>query len=160
MRRMNWGCLVGFCFFIAGCLSQTEIESDFQAETSPKINCPANKITIQNLVKGEEGKTPDTFEALGCDREWKCSFFTSDIAFGPPKEKVCTETEDSKDRTSKKMAVQQLSAQSGCSVHRIEVNQGVWSSGNKKIYRMNACGRQFVCTLISNQATCKEGSTP
>ncbi len=161
MRYIILGCLVGISFsMVGGCVSQADVQANFQEETSSKVECPAAKLTISNIVEGEEGKTPTTFEALGCDREWKCSFFTHDTAFGPPKERVCTETADSKDRTSKKNAIHHLSSKSGCSVHRIEVNPGIWSSGNKRIYRMNACGQQYVCTQISGKVKCKEGSTP
>lgn len=161
MRREILGCLFGFvCCFTGGCLSQAEVEAGLKDETSSKIECPAEKITIKNMMEGEEGKTPTTFDALGCDREWKCKFFTHDTAFGPPKERVCIESEDSKERTSQKNAIHHLSSQSGCSVHRIVVNPGVWSNGNKRIYRMGACGQQYVCTQTAGKVVCKEGSNP
>lgn len=92
--------------------------------------CPAEKADI----KAVEG-----YAAINlCGREFACS------------RERCEESAESVDRTARKSAIDRLALETNCPMEKIQLQKQL---GN--IYRLGACGKDYVCTTASGRLECR-----
>lgn len=135
---------------LSGCFSQAQINRSLALKVSPRMSCPPDQIKISNFEEGMATFTPITYTATGCSRVFNC-----EIHMSPDYEK-CEETEASKTNTLKSVAIDRLSLKSGCAVDQISVTQeGKWSSGQERAFRLKACGEPWLCTAAPGSTRCE-----
>lgn len=68
----------------------------------------------------------------------------------------CEETAESYERTITRIAIDRLALETGCAKEKIKIlSRTQWTRGMEQAYRMNACGRIFICTSSPRGTNCK-----
>jgi hypothetical protein len=128
---------------------------------APVIKCPAES---QEVTRRHSDSIGFIWTAKGCGREAECTYER-------PSEMVCHETADSRrrreelgakaDAAAEEMAVvERLAMETGCAEANIRViKAGAWSTAGQRSFRLDACGKPFVCSAGRSGADCKEAMT-
>ncbi len=84
-----------------------------------------------------------------CDRVFICLLKERDTG-------DCEETEESEARLIHRIAKDRLALETGCAVDKIsDVGQANYTRGTETAYRMQACGKDYVCTTAAGRTDCK-----
>lgn len=127
----------------------------YQRAVAEKTGCPADQIAVtEDPLPGLGNASP----ASGCGREFSC--VTRGLGSYTPWAE-CTETEESRQRTSEAVVKERLSIETGCPAADIKVDRvSDWKVGAEQTYRLVACGKPFVCTLAAARTECHAALSP
>ncbi len=116
-------------------------------DVSGRTGCAEEKIAVDDTKQGiGYGVTT----AAGCDRSFICT------PNGSLNVSSCTEDEASTARTAVAVVTDRLSMETGCAPANIHVTQEAnWTRGIGKTYRLDACGKPYVCTTETARTECK-----
>jgi hypothetical protein len=149
MRRLVMLVLLPACATV----SPEQIRAELRQQTEPTISCPQNAIEIGEYQGGmtAAGAPVLTYPASGCGREYICEASQRTIRA------TCTETAESEARAVKKLVVDRLALETGCAPANIAiVQEAEWVRGQERAFRLEACGKAYVCTTVPGHATsCK-----
>jgi len=147
MGRGSAWCLVTV-LTVSGCLTREDIVKRATLATSLQVGCPESSLEV-----GLDG-WPYGWTASGCKRAWSCT--TPHDNPGAPSQTTCTETQESRAETETDVVVDRLALETGCDRKAVKVvSQAAWSRAGEKAYRLDACGRPYVCTTAPGRTDCK-----
>jgi len=110
------------------------------------------------LIAGEPdiSSSPARVAVEGCNRRWDCLYYSGSMYSKTEARTECKEASASRAAVKRSVVVDRLSLETGCPVKKIKVIQkSAWSSGGERAYRLEACGKYFVCTAAPGRTDCK-----
>jgi hypothetical protein len=109
-------------------------------------------LSCREVVAGQPNEN-GVIAAKGCDREVRCAV----RYYGPRHGRMeCLETEESEQRTLRKLVVDRLSLETSCPTQQVSITeQANWTRGTEHAYRLSACGKPYVCTTAAGRTDCK-----
>jgi len=140
LRQLVLAAVIGIC----GCYSQAQVEDGIRTGASMRMSCPKEEITVSGYVYGGS-----TWVESGCGREFSCRL-DSRVATAA----TCVEAPASKERTLRKVVVERVVLDSGCSSVKI-VRQTRWRQGSEQAYRLEGCGKAYTCTTAAGRTECR-----
>ncbi|HOX42954.1 MAG TPA: hypothetical protein PK668_05130 [Myxococcota bacterium] len=139
---------------VAVCCAQgcTVDRSYLLRKSAENLKCDRGEITIVSQTENDGGGNFD-WVARYKGRDYHCEHRCPAHVCSS----TCKETESSNAETQKKVAIDRLSLETGCAADGIRVlSQSEWSSGGEVAYRIEACGKTYVCTQAPGRTECKE----
>jgi hypothetical protein len=152
MRRASF---LGWMLLAAGCITVESNGPALRARSAPTIGCPPALVTIGGLSQDASGGL--VWTVSGCDREAACSAQAKDFMWGASGVGTrCEETRSSTSSVARQVVLDRLSLETGCALTQVSIlTSSEWTRGGERSYRMEACGKRYVCTTAPGRTDCK-----
>lgn len=131
----------------------------------PVIECLPENLSVEmhDIPNASIGKE---WTAQGCGREADCRYEGQVMVCHetPNSKKVRADADSKKEAENNELAVKdRLSMETGCDEANVKVvKRAAWSKGGEQSFRLEACGKPYVCSAGRGGLNCKEalGGTP
>lgn len=140
-------------FLLPSCTAM--VTKKVHEKTSIALGCSLDETKIGELRKDEWGNL-SSWPADCRGRSFHCVRGDSGNEYDPLRA-ICEETAASKEVTTQKIVLDRLALETGCPAEKIKIDDKAgWSRGTETAYRMEACGKWYVCTTAAGRTDCKE----
>jgi len=131
-------------------------DDNLEAKSRPHVACDLVRIT--NKSRHEAIVFWDTESCDGPQRQYRCKGRIRDFGLF---DVSCIEKQASRQEVKADVVLDRLHLETGCPKSEIKiVAASKWRSGTEQSYRMNACGRSYVCTTAAGHTDCKPAEGP
>lgn len=118
-----------------------------------QTGCDPTPLDVTTTVPKQRSGTAG-FRAVLCGRSFDCVAGVNSRNDVVEDETTCTETAESTRRVDSMIVVKRLELETGCPEAQVRV-LGQFLIGAESAYRLEACGKTYVCTTAAGKTTCK-----